>query len=164
MLLFRNRKIEKPDKGNAAQEKLARNIVSNCIRLQQRWANVMQRHTERLSRKGKLALLSLFCLTAGSVSIYFIWSSIAIRKASSFTVTRLTKPPHAGKSGDENTKAFLIVSEREYQKMQRLRLYMDSLARSPAGKKVYDSILSYRTGLIDSILLIETIYQSQNKK
>ncbi|SDW13656.1 hypothetical protein SAMN05444410_101318 [Hydrobacter penzbergensis] len=162
--LFRKRKTKGSGKRNVAQERVASSIVSACIRLQQRWANFMQRHTERLSRNGKLILLSLFCLTAGSISIYFIANSLLSRKASSFTVAPLTKPPYANKSGDENTKAFVIISKAEYEKIQRFRFYMDSLARSPSSKKVHDSILTNRPGLMDSILLLETIYQSQNKK
>lgn len=162
--LFRKGKTQSSAKENAAQERLANHIVSVCIRFQQRWADFMQRHTERLSRNGKLIILSLFCLTAGSLSIYLIANSVVKREASSFTVTHLKTPPLAGKSGDENTKASVIVSKAEYGKIQRFRFYMDSLARSPSGKKVYDSILIQRPGLMDSIFLIEKIYQSQNKK
>lgn len=162
--LFKNRKTQSSVKGNAAQERVANNIVSVCIRLQQRWADFMQRHTERFSRNGKLIILSLFCVTAGSLSVYLIWSSVTSHKASSFTVIHFKKPPYAVKSGDENTKALVIVSEAEYEKIQRFRFYMDSLARSPSGKELYDSILSQRPGLMDSILLIENIYQSQIKK
>lgn len=162
--LFRKKKNHSSIKENAAQERLASSIVSACIRFQQRWADFMQHHTERLSRNGKLIILSLFCLTAGSLSIYFIATSMMSRKAPSFTVTHLKKPLSADKSGDENTKALLIVSKDEYEKIQRFRFYMDSLARSPSGKRLYDSILSQRPGLMDSILLIENIYQSQIKR
>lgn len=161
---FRKRKPGGTVKENVAQNRFAIRIVSACIRLQQRWANFMGHHTERLSRSGKLIALTLFCLTAGSLSIYFIANSLMSRKASSFTVTHLTKPPYADKAGDENTKTFEIVSKSEYEKIQRFRYYMDSLVRSPSGKRLYDSILTNRPGLIDSILVLEKIYQSQNKK
>lgn len=162
--LFRKKKTKSAVKENVAQERLANNIVSTCIRLQQRWANFMQRYTERLSHNGKLIALSLFCLIAGSLSVYLIANSIMSRKASSFTVTPLKKHPYTNKSGDENTKALEIVSKAEYEKVQRFRHYMDSLARSPSGKKLYDSILINRPGVMDSILFLENIYQSQNKK
>lgn len=162
--LFRKRKTHGSATENVAQEKLANNIVSACFRFQRKWADFMQRHTERLSRKGKLNILCLFCVAAASLSIYFIASSVTNRKASSFTVIHLKKPPYAVNAGDENTKAFIIISEDEYKKIHRFRYYMDSLARSPSGKQLYESILSQRPGLMDSILLIENIYQSQNKK
>lgn len=162
--LFRKRKTQSSLKGNTAQERLANNMVAACIRFQQRWADFMQLYTERLSRNGKLILLSSFCLIAGSLSIYFIASSLMSRKASSFTIIHHKKSTYAIKSGDENTKVLMIVSKPEYEKIQRFRLYMDSLARSPSCKQFYDSILSHRPGLMDSILLIENIYQSQSKK
>ena len=162
--LFTKRKTQSPVKENPAQERLASSIVSACIRFQQRWADFMQCHTERLSRNGKLIVLSLFCLTAGSLSIYLIASSVTSRKASSFAVIHLKKLPYTVKSGDENTKALVIVSKAEYERIQRFRFYMDSLARSPSGKQLHDSILIHRPGLMDSILLIENIYQSQIKK
>jgi len=162
--LFRKRKTQSSVKVNVAQERLANNIVSACIRFQQRWANFMQCHTERLSRNGKLIILSLFCVTAGSVSIYLIASSVTSHKASSFTVIHLKRTPYAVTAGDENTKALVIVSKAEYERIQRFRFYMDSLARSPSGKKVHDIIPIQRPGLMDSVLLIEKIYQSQYKK
>jgi hypothetical protein len=162
--LFRKKKAQGSLKERAAQERLANNIVSAGIRFQQRWADLMQHNTERLSRNGKLITLSLFCLITGSLSIYFIWSSVTSHKASSITVIHLKKPPYALKSGDENTKALVIVSKAEYEKIQCFRFYIDSLARSPSGKQLYDSILSSRPGLMDSIFLIENIYQSQRSE
>lgn len=162
--LFRKRKTQSSANENAAQERLANRIVSACIRFQQRWADFMQRHTERLSHNAKLIVLSLFCLTAGSLSVYLIASSIIRCKAPPINVIHFKQPPYAVKSGDENTKASMMVSKAEYEKILRFRIYMDSLARSPSGKKLLDSILSQRPGLMDSILLIKTIYQSQIKK
>lgn len=65
---------------------------------------------------------------------------------------------------DEKIRATSIVAKEEYEKIQRFRQYMDSLERSPSGKKLYNSILINRPGLLDSIILIENIYQSQIKK
>ncbi len=111
--LFRKRKTHSSVTENVAQERLANNIVSVCIRLQQRWADFMQRHTERFSRNGKLIILSLFCVTAAGISIYFIASNVTSHKASSFTVIHLKKPTYAVKLGDENTKALVLVIKVE---------------------------------------------------
>ncbi len=162
--LFIKKKLKDTGNTNAAQEGAANHIVSVCIRLQQKWAGFMQRYTERLTRNGKLIILCLFCLTAGSLSLYLIASNVMNRKVSSFNVAHLKTSPFVGKSGDENTKSVVIISKTEYEKIKGFRLYMDSLARSPSGKKRYNSILSQRPGLMDSILLIENIYQLQNKK
>jgi hypothetical protein len=58
----------------------------------------------------------------------------------------------------------MIVSKADYQGIIRFRGYMDSLTRSPAGKAAYDSIIFSRPGLLDSIRILEKIYQSQTKK
>lgn len=159
--LFRKRKSESSIKKNDTQERLANSIVSACIRIQQKWADFMQRHTERFSRNGKLIILSFFCLSAGGLSLYLIGSSVSSRKASSITVIHLKKPSYAGKSGDENTKALVLVSKTEYEKVQRFRHYMDSLTRSPSGKILYDSILIHRPGLMDSVMIIEELYKAK---
>ena len=162
--LFIKKKLKDTGNRNAAQERVANHIVSVCIRLQQKWADFMQHHTERLTRNGKLIILCLFCLTTGSLSLYLIASNVMNRRASSFDMAHLKISPFVGKSGDENTKAVVVISKPEYEKIQRFRMYMDSLARSPFGKKRYNNILGLRPGLMDSILLIENIYQSQSKK
>ena len=148
---------------NAARERAANRIVTVCVHLLQRWADFMQRFTERLSRNGKLIILSLFCMTAGSLSLYLIVSSVISRKASSFNVSHLKIPSYVDKSGDENAKAVVTITKNEFEKIQRFRIYMDSLARSPSGRKVHDSILNQRPHLMDSIFFLLSIYQSQSK-
>ncbi len=164
LLSFRKKKIRDALKEKAAQEKIANRVVSMCIRFQEKWADLMQHYTERLPRKGKLIMFFLFCMVGGSLSLYLIAGSMMRGSGSPLTVTHFKAPPFACKSGDENIKADIIVTKIEYQKIQNFSLYMDSLARSPSGKKVYDSILIHRPGLMDSVLFIEKIFQSQNKK
>lgn len=162
--LFRNKKKQKAVLENTAQDRIAKNVVGKLLRLQQRWAAFMERYTERLSVKWKLIVLFFFCLCSGGLSILFIARSLMNNQATSFHVTQGKMPQHIGKSGDEKNKAVTIVTKEEYNKIQHFRKYMDSLARSPSGKKLYDIILTDRPGLMDSIILIENIYQSQNKK
>ncbi len=162
--LFRNKKKQKAILENTAQDRIAKNVVGKLLRLQERWAAFMYRHTERLSVKWKLIVLFFFCLCYGGLSILFIARSLMNNRATSFYVTQGKIPQHIGKSGDEKTKVITIVTKEEYVKIQHFRKYMDSLAKSPSGKKLYDVILINRPGLMDSIILIENIYQSQNKK
>lgn len=161
--LFIKKKLKDTGTTNAAQETAANRIVTVCIHLLQRWADFMQRFIERLSRNGKLIILSLFCLTAGSLSLYLIVSSVISRKASSFNVIHLKIPSYVDKSGDENAKAVVTITKTEFEKIQRFRIYMDSLTRSPAGRKAHDSILDQRPHLMDSIFFLVSIYQLQSK-
>lgn len=161
--LFKNKKKTPSAAGNAAQDRMAKNIVVWCIRQQQRWAAFMQRQMECLSGRGKLIALFLFCLVAGSLSIYLIVSSLSGKSSASVSVSRIKAPLHTGKTGDENTRSAIVITKQEYQRIERFRHYMDSLARSPSGKPLYDSILKQRPGLMDSVAFIENLYQSQTK-
>lgn len=162
--LFRNKKKQKAVLENTAQDRIAKNVVGKMLQLQQRWATFMERHTERLSAKCKLIVLFFFCLCFGGFSIFFIARSLLNNHTTSFHVSQGKIPQHFGKTGYEKTKGVTIVTEEEYDKIQHFRKYMDSLARNPSGKKLYDNILTDRPGLMDSIILIGNIYQSQNKK
>lgn len=161
---FRKEKISANTKQNAAQDKLANRIVSACIRWQQKWADFMQRRAERLSANGKRIALVLFCLVSGSLSLYLIANSLLKRRPSNIHIVQLSQSHNAAKAGDENIKAKIIISKGDYQKIQRFRYYMDSLSNNSSGRRTYDSILIHRSGLMDSLYLIEKIYQSQNEK
>lgn len=79
-----------------------------------------------------------------------------------FNVTQF-KSAHLLKVGDELNKPPAIITKEEFKKIEHFKKYTDSLAGSPAGKEIYDSILISRPGLIDSIILLENIYHSQIK-
>ncbi|MEO6869986.1 MAG: hypothetical protein ABI168_10095 [Ginsengibacter sp.] len=163
-MLFKKNKIKETVHENCAHGKNTINIVSVFIRFQRKWAKLMQVYTERLSRQSKLMMFFLFCIIGGSLSIYLIANSIIGREKVSYTVTHFKRPQFVDKTGDENTKIGVRITESEYQKIQLFKLYMDSLVCSPSGKKIYDNILKSRSGLIDSIFIIDKIYRSQNKK
>ncbi len=162
--LFRKNKKQKAVIENTAQDRMAKNIVGKLLRFQQRWAAFMQCHTERLSVKWKVIILFLFCLYSGWLSILFIADSLSNTAAVSIHVIQVKTPQHIGKCVDEKNSAITIVSEGENEKMRDFQNYMDSLARSPSGKTIYDDILIDRPGLMDSVILIENIYQSQINK
>ncbi len=162
--LFRNKEKQKRAFDNDARDSIAKIIVVNCISLQQRWAAYMQRHSERLPGKWKVIMLSFFCLSAGGLNLLLIAKSLLSDETVSFPVTHVKAALHITKSEDIKTKAIAIVTKEEYEKIQRFRHYMDSLSKNPSGKKRYDNILIDRPGLMDSLFLIENIYQSQTKK
>lgn len=139
-------------------------IIASCIRFLTEWAVWMQRTSRRLSLKTKIVMLLLFCLLAGSFSIYLIADSLLGRQANrTVKITPIKHPGYAKLSGNERTEASIVIDQREYQKIHRFRLYIDSLANTASGKRIRDSIFKQRPGLMDSIEFIENIYQSQNK-
>ena len=55
------------------------------------------------------------------------------------------------------------LPESQYKRVVAFQKYMDSLSGSASGKKVYDSIMKCRPGLLDSAKLLEKLYHNQNK-
>lgn len=163
-LSFKHKSSQKQQIENTAQDRIATSIVHKCIKVQEQCGTFMQHQTERLSGRVKKFMIVIFFLLSGGYSLYLIAESLISHKSKPLSIAPIKVPEHTGKSGNENTKAPVIVSKAEYEKIRRFRFYMDSLARSPSGKKVYDSILNQRPGLMDSVLFIENIYQLQIKK
>ncbi len=161
--IFPNKKKEKTAIHNGHQDRIAKRMVITCICLQQRWAVFMQHYSERLSTQWKAIILSIFCLCTGGFSFLLIARSLTSNNIVSFNVTQFKSAPPL-KMGDELNKPPAIITKEEFKKIEHFKKYIDSLAGSPAGKKLYDSILISRPGLIDSIILLENIYQSQIKK
>ncbi|MEO7983262.1 MAG: hypothetical protein ABI688_04190 [Bacteroidota bacterium] len=161
--LFKKKKPPTSTGVNSDQDRVAKNIVERCIRLQERWATYMQKQTERLSGNGKIIVLSLFCLVAGSLSIYLMAVSLMRYPAVSIKISHIKAPLYSARSFDHDTKSSIIITREEYQRIEYFRHYMDSLATSSYGKLIYDSILKQRPGLLDSVAFIENIYQLQTK-
>jgi hypothetical protein len=153
-----------PSKRKRNQQKDKQHVAHKGISILQHCAAFLQRKTEGLTGRAKKYLLALFCLLSGGYSLYLSADSLMHHKARSFSVTPLSIPKHTGQAGDENLLPAIAVTLEEYKKLERFRRYMDSLVQSPSGKKTLDSILFSHPGLMDSIRLIENIYQLQSPK
>jgi hypothetical protein len=164
LFLFRYKAKQKQDKQNAAQGKIAYSIVSKCIRLQSRLADYMQRKSDRLSGRVKKYGLISFCLVAGGGSLYSIVESFRTAGNYAFSVAPIKVLEHATKTGEANKQPLIIITEDAFEKVQRFRYYMDSLSRSSSGKRIRDSILAARPGLLDSVQIIELIYYTKTDK
>ena len=131
---------------NPATDKIANLIVRKAIFLQTRWANFMQRKSERLSVKSKKYCLFFFSILTGTYSCFIIVQSFTGHTEHAFTITNI----HLPKTIHEENKP-PPVSEREYLQIEHYKKYMDSCG------------LAIRPGLADSIKQIENIYQSSKK-
>lgn len=162
--LSRKYKGKKPAKNNIIQDKMAQKIVTCCILWQSEWAAWMQSRSERISGKAKLFLLFVFIGLTGGYNLYLITESSLIKKASTFPKSSIKKPSQLQEQGDKIMQKQGFISPEEFQKIHGFKLFMDSLEHSPSEKALYDSIISARPGLMDSIIIIENIYQSQTQK
>ena len=131
--------------------------------LQGGWAKWMMKRTEKFSHRTWIVLLIFFVLSTSTYSIYLAVSAIAEKDGTLITVTPIKKPRYTTETGETDKEA-AEVSEAQYRRIKRFRVYMDSLARSPSGKTLYDSINSHRPGLMDSLQLIEQLYRRKIKK
>lgn len=162
--LFRKRKKKEATKTDEVHDKVLRQMVCACLRIQTGWSLWMGKRTQHLSRRTMLLLLLAFIGIAGGYSIYLIGESFSGTQTNAFSVTPIIKPGFVRQTGEAASPPDMIVGKPDYQRIIRFRGYMDSLTRSPAGKAVYDSILLSRPGLLDSARFIQEIYQSQTKK
>lgn len=139
---------------------MAANIVRHCIRWQSKWAAWMQRRAERLSGRGKAVVLSLFCLLAGGYCSFLAMSSSSGKPP---PLARIEQTIGVHPPGGEISHAPVVITKDEYRKTQRFRQHLDSLDQTPSGEKLLDSLMANRPGLLDSVLLLENLYQFQIK-
>lgn len=153
----------KPSVTEPKPNALSKGIDTAYKQLEGGWANWMMKRTENFSRRTWIVLLVLFVLSFGSYSAYVGVSAFTNKRSNPITITPIKKPAHVTETGDANIEAS-EVSEVEYSRIKKFRMYMDSLARSPSGKILYDSITSHRPGLMDSVRFIENYYQQLKQK
>lgn len=145
-------------------DKVAGKIAGLAIKLQQLFAEKMNRIFMKTDFKRLKIILIIFCIGAGGYSIYLIANSVISpdRKQNSFEVQQMDVPKHFNKTGDENLIPEAYVDEEIYQQIKQFGNYMDSLKQKRRNE--YDSILQARPGLMDSVQMLEQIYLSQKQK
>lgn len=162
LLSFIHKRSQKQHKENNTHDRIANRIVQKWIKVQEQCATFLQCQSEKLSFKTKKFLLAMFLLLSGVCCVYLIVDNVASDKNKHLSIAPIKVPEHVAKAGDENTKASAIVSEAEYERIHRFQLFMDSLSKSPSGKRIYDSILNKSPDLMNSIMLIQKMSKSKN--
>ncbi len=158
-----NRRVVKKEKGqNVKQERIATHIFNTTIKFQQKWAEYLQCKTNSLSKAGKLWLLIAFCFISIGYSIYRLKYSFTTKSETFIQVERFVKTGADIKSGDLMFKSHKQVANDGHPRIQKFLNYLDSLNLTPSGRKIQDSILKDRPGLMDSIRLLEKMSQSKS--
>ncbi len=129
--------------------------------LQGHLAVVLNAKGAHLSSRSKKIGLALFCLSFGSLSILALASvlqtgSVQIKVA---LPAQLTVP---GYFIQEETTVPSFTND-DFKNIRLLKSHLDSLQASPRGRKIYDSIMRYRPGFVDSLRQLETNYSSPLK-
>ena len=138
-------------------------IVQSLNKRLHKYADYLQKRTECLSMQKKKLALFVFCLLFGTISVCVIIKSFTDRK-NTFLVHPITVPANIDKSNNDLFSDQPIISEKEFHRIELFKYYMDSLHKSATGKYLYDSIIKARPHLIDSILLLEDMYQIQSSE
>jgi hypothetical protein len=122
-----------------------------------RWATYLQQKTMQCSLKKLRVLAALFCFTSICFSTYLIISSL--RETSPLLpVAPIQVLPLAKESLPPP-----VITDKDYFRFHRLRLSLDSLAKTPSGRLCLDSILQKHPNLLDTLSLLENIYYEQHK-
>ena len=143
------------------QDKMVNGIVGKVTTFQLRWASFMQRSSERFSVRAKKYVTVIVVLLASLYSLYIIASSIIQKPKKGYRIATIHIPAYTTKTGDEKLFSNNLIPEKEYNKIIRFHQYMDSLNQTTKGKKIADSILQTRPGLMDSTLQLKKLYELQ---
>lgn len=158
-LLLKPKNNQKQVKHNLQEDKIALSIVNNCIRVQKHLSEFLQRRSEMLSLTCKTFVFIIFCLISVCSCLYLIIKNFEFKISQSYSITPIRVPKQVAQNELQKRQPSVGVTKKEFEKIQKFRFYMDSLARSKTGKRIHDSILINRPGLIDSITIIENLYQ-----
>jgi hypothetical protein len=157
--LFRKKRVDAV--ANPLQDKAAGVVVSKVLWLQNKWACFMDRRVNRLSVRSKkfglMVFVGLSVLTCVRILIQTFTSPPSVN---SFKVGSVRNGKHSTSTGEENISS--RIPEQQYKRIVAFHHYMDSLHGSAQGRRVRDSIISCRPGLLDSAKFLEKLYHSQN--
>lgn len=103
----------------------------------------------------------MIVLLASLYSLYIIASSILQQPKKGYSISTIHVPAYTTKTGEEKLSNNHLIPEKEYNKVIRFHQYMDSLNKTAKGKKIADSILQTRPGLMDSTRQLKKLYELQ---
>lgn len=137
-------------------------IAGSILAIQKGFAVWMGRKMAGFGRGGKIGLLVIVCVVFGGLSaVSLIRVFTGPGDSKSWQPAQVRVPGHFDKTGDASANEISIVSPSAYMKMRSFRRYMDSLRQTGTGRSTYDSIMKARPGLMDSVLLLEELYNQQ---
>lgn len=131
---FKRNNKKDPAKTDRFKGNLLQKFDEANLRLQYKCAHWLESKTAHLSRKSWIVILICFIVFTSGCSIYMIVKSFSQTTSSTISITPITKTTNA-KTVNEMVKINLSISKMEYERIIRFRRYMDSLGRSPTGKK-----------------------------
>jgi hypothetical protein len=151
------RSNQKHHKVAVEQDDLAENIAYKCIKAQLMASKFLQKKFETLPSFSKRLVVIIFCLTSFGGFIYVITYSFDKHPHKSISIESIEIPTEIPKFNRRPS-----ISKEELEKIQKFKGYLDSLVNSKPGKRIHDSIIANRPRLLDSLSIVEHLYQSQS--
>jgi hypothetical protein len=133
--------------------------------LQDKWAKKMSALTAGLSKGRLVLLLVLFVVFSGTACLYNFsrgfFNTVSLSRSIELMPIGFSKNRILLPRKPEQTAT--VLSKKEDENINSFSMYLDSLRKSPEGKRVYDSINYSRPGLLDSLYYVENYYQTKSK-
>lgn len=121
--------------------------------IQLRWVRLMERCTVSLSKRGLTVWLLGFVFVGITYNILILTGYMV---SSEIKVEGIQAPRYVEQPSEllEN-----MLHKSKQRQIKAFRKYMDSLAKSPESRQLYDSILEKHPGLLDSLTSLEGQYK-----
>jgi hypothetical protein len=123
----------------------------------------LEQKTAHLSTKSWIVILFCFVVFTVGGNVYLIVNGLNGKNSKSIEVSPISRLTNRVVFDTKQNQLNKSLSKSELERIVRFQIYMDSLGRSPTGKRVQDSILQYRPALLDSLIIVENYYRSQFK-
>lgn len=119
-----------------------------------KWAGYLTDRTNRYSvRTLKIGLVTV-CVLAGAGYVNIAINAFS-KPAALRPIDKVSIPKHVILDEGEKAGPVQQVNPVSGHNIRRFNYYMDSLQKTVEGKRIYDSILRVRPGLLDSIRKVE---------
>jgi len=151
MKLFRKQKRK--------QRELSPFLIRQLLSLNNKlhvFAAWLQQKTNGFSSKKVKMLFLVFCLIFLSVSIIVMYQSFKKDNTNLYFISPIRTIPLL-----KEPRMRPVINEREFKRIHSFKVYLDSLQKTTKGKLKFDSLLSTRPHLTDTINYLENLYYEQ---
>lgn len=116
----------------------------------------LQQKTNEFSSKKVKKILLVFCLICLSVSILVVYQSFKLDNTNIYFIRTIRTIPLL-----KEHRIPPLFNEKEFKRIHSFKVYLDSLQTTAKGKLKFDSLVSTRPHLTDTINYLENLYYEQ---
>jgi len=120
------------------------------------FAALLQQKTNGFSSKKIKILFFVFCLIFPSVSIIVMYQSFKKDNRNLYIISPIRIIPLL-----KEQRIRPVINDRGFKRIHGFKIYLDSLQTTAKGKLKFDSLVSARPHLTDTINYLENLYYEQ---